>query len=249
MGSGDAVWSFDFQTGQWVVCRVAVCHSAEYDGQFLTIIMESGIQQEVTADHPIWVIEGDALADRPQLKHRDAYEDSGLALPGRWVHSQFLRVGDQLHSREGNSRIEEIRSREDCLPVYDLSVLGLPYYSVSPIGLLVHNTETPGTTPNSGANRPPNMSPPGAGRQGAFNAAKRANGVPESMQPTRVLPKIDRRGNIQPGKVYEFDVPAPGGGTRTVRIRDDAAGHNFGPNDPQNRGPHFNDEAGNHYDY
>jgi hypothetical protein len=34
-----------------------------------------------------------------------------------------------------------------------------------------------------------------------------------------------------------------------VRDRDDAAGHNYGPGDPQDRGPHFNDPAGNHYDY
>jgi filamentous hemagglutinin len=32
-------------------------------------------------------------------------------------------------------------------------------------------------------------------------------------------------------------------------IRDDVGGHNYGPADIQNRGPHFNDESGNHYDY
>jgi filamentous hemagglutinin len=75
------------------------------------------------------------------------------------------------------------------------------------------------------------------------------NGVPVSQQPSRTSPNIDRRGNVQPGAVYEFEVPKEGGGTRTVRIRDDASGHDFGFEDPQNRGPHFNDEAGNHYDY
>jgi hypothetical protein len=100
-----------------------------------------------------------------------------------------------------------------------------------------------------GGARPPNLSPPGAGRNGAFREAKRQSEVPVSQQPSRVSPNLDRRGNVQPGKIYEFEVPAPGGGTRTVRIRDDAAGHDFGPGDPQNRGPHFNDEAGNHYDY
>ncbi|WP_397458920.1 HNH/endonuclease VII fold putative polymorphic toxin [Pseudomonas asplenii] len=39
------------------------------------------------------------------------------------------------------------------------------------------------------------------------------------------------------------------GGLKTVRIRDDAGGHDFGSGNPQNRGSHFNDEAGNHYDY
>jgi filamentous hemagglutinin len=66
-----------------------------------------------------------------------------------------------------------------------------------------------------------------------------------------VLPNTDKRGNPQPGRIYEFDIPDPNapGRTKTVRIRDDCAGHDYGPNDPQNRGPHFNDEAGNHYDY
>lgn len=102
---------------------------------------------------------------------------------------------------------------------------------------------------NKAGSRPPNMSPPGAGRGGAFNEAKRQSGIPTSQQPSRVLPNEDLRGNPQPGTIYEFEVPASGGGVRTIRIRDDAGGHEFGPGNSQNRGPHFNDEAGNHYDY
>jgi hypothetical protein len=34
-----------------------------------------------------------------------------------------------------------------------------------------------------------------------------------------------------------------------VVIRDDAGGHDFGDGNSQNRGSHFNDESGNHYDY
>jgi RHS repeat-associated protein len=105
---------------------------------------------------------------------------------------------------------------------------------------------SPGQSNN---NRPPNLTPPDAGRSGALREALRRNGVPTGQQPSRVLPNVDRRGNIQPGRVYEYDIPAPGGGTRTVRIRDDAGGHYYGPNDPQNRGPHFNDEFNGHYDY
>jgi hypothetical protein len=97
---------------------------------------------------------------------------------------------------------------------------------------------------------PPNLSPPGAGRHGAFAEAKRDLGVPVSMQPTRVLPNVDRRGQSQPGRIYEFDIPGRG----TVRIRDDAAGHDWGAGNPQTRGPHFNTEGKRgdenlHYDY
>jgi len=102
---------------------------------------------------------------------------------------------------------------------------------------------------NSDFAAPLNHSPPGAGRGGAFNAAKRQSGIPTSQQPSRVSPNVDRRGNAQPGRTYEYDVSAPGGGTRTIRVRDDAGGHNYGSGNPQNRGSHFNDEAGNHYDY
>ncbi|WP_374990736.1 HNH/endonuclease VII fold putative polymorphic toxin [Acinetobacter rudis] len=69
------------------------------------------------------------------------------------------------------------------------------------------------------------------------------------MQPTRVKPNVDRRGNIQPGKQYEYEVPKFGGGTQTVIIRDDSKGHVFLDDPSQNRGPHFNTLNGNHYDY
>ncbi len=39
----------------------------------------------------------------------------------------------------------------------------------------------------------------------------------------------------------------PDGTSKT--IRDDAGGHDFGRNNPQNRGSHFNDDSREHYDY
>jgi len=106
-----------------------------------------------------------------------------------------------------------------------------------------------GDTGSTTGNRPPNLSPPGAGRQGAFNEAKRANQIPTSQQPVRTGPNTDKNGNVQPGRTYEYEVPAAGGGTKTVRIRDDAAGHTYPDNPSQNRGPHFNDSKKRHYDY
>jgi hypothetical protein len=105
------------------------------------------------------------------------------------------------------------------------------------------------TDDDEGGSRPPNLSPEGAMRRGAFNAAKKRNGVPRTQQPKAVRPNVDKRGKPQPGRMYEFEVRDSGGGTREVIIRDDAKGHFFGPGDRQNRGPHFNDEAKNHYDY
>jgi len=99
------------------------------------------------------------------------------------------------------------------------------------------------------SNRPANLSPEGAGRNGAFREAKRESGIPVTQHPDRVTPNYDRRGNLQPGVTYEFDLRNSNGTVSTLKIRDDAAGHFFGVNDSQNRGPHFNDDKGNHYDY
>ncbi|MBI1926644.1 hypothetical protein HYR99_20685 [Candidatus Poribacteria bacterium] len=93
--------------------------------------------------------------------------------------------------------------------------------------------------------RPPSLNPPGWGRRGTFREAKRRNGIPVSQQPNRVLPNTDRRGRIQSGRIYEFNQPD---GT-VKRIRDDATGHRYPDEPSQDRGPHFNDDAGNHYDY
>ena len=97
--------------------------------------------------------------------------------------------------------------------------------------------------------RPPSLTPEGAGRSGAFRQAKRDAGIPVSQQPVEVLPNVDRRGVPQPGRQYVYELPAPGGGTRRVTIRDDAAGHVYIDDPFQNRGPHFNTPNGDHYDY
>ena len=88
--------------------------------------------------------------------------------------------------------------------------------------------------------RPPNLTPEGAKRRGAFREAKRRNGIPNSQQP-RQGKNYNKRGELQPGRSYDF-------GNGKV-IRDDSAGHEF-PDDPvQNTHLHFNDPPGNHYDY
>ena len=96
--------------------------------------------------------------------------------------------------------------------------------------------------------RPPNLSPEGAGRKGAFNEAKRHSGIPTSQSPDRVEPNFDRRGRRQPGRTYEFD-QIQNGRKNTITIRDDAGEHIYLDDPYQNRGPHFNDMEGNHYDY
>ena len=92
------------------------------------------------------------------------------------------------------------------------------------------------------------MSPEGGGRRGAFREAKRQNDVPVSQQPNRVGSIAIERGTDQEEpmnsrfllKVVERARCAYAR-TRRVTTSD--------PGISQNRGPHFNDESGNHYDY
>ena len=101
---------------------------------------------------------------------------------------------------------------------------------------------------NADKQKPADKSRPGSGRNGALREARRQNGVPTSggtPEGGNEGPNRNRLGEVVAGREYTYR----DGQGREVRIRDDAAGHNYGEGDPQNRGPHFNDPAGNHYDY
>jgi hypothetical protein len=207
---------------------VALVHETPYEGEVLTLEFEDGTSLEVTEDHPIWVIEGHGLASRPQLHFRDACEDSGLSLPGRWVHSQALRVGDQLYGRDGAQvRIRTILSRQDSLPVYNLSVLGLPYYAVGSVGVVVHNTESvPGSVQAqtrrvfTATNEAVDLSRQGTGATNAQSGTLTSRGaggtfVTETDLTNPSALEIHVRSNVPPGGeppsfVSEIEVPARG---------------------------------------
>ncbi len=105
---------------------------------------------------------------------------------------------------------------------------------------------------------PPNLSPPGAGRHGAFKQAKRDFGIPVTMKPDDITENIDKRKKVQPGRVYVYEIKKTNEQGRVekseIKIRDDVAGHTH-PDDPsQNRGKHFNvvvdeKDMNVHYDY
>ena len=111
----------------------------------------------------------------------------------------------------------------------------------------------PATNASTAGSRPANLSPPGAGRRGAFREAKRDMGIPNSQQPLQFGPNINNQAKVEPGRDYIFERYGAGRSIEPpISIRDDKGGHFYGPNDPQNRGPHFNTpkEINNgHYDY
>lgn len=93
--------------------------------------------------------------------------------------------------------------------------------------------------------RSESKTPKGAGRKGALKEAKRNNRVPTSQQPEEQSPNYDKQGKGQPGRLYKYR-DSEG---NPVNIRDDSKGHQYSDDPVQNRDPHFNDKAGNHYDY
>ncbi len=153
-----------------------------------------------------------------------------------WIPAVQLTVGELLKTKDGSIEIESITQRLGTQRVYNIEVETQHCYYVGNNKILSHNVNK--------CAQPPSLTPPDAGRKGAFKQAKRNNDIPITQQPDRVLPNVDKRGNPQAGRIYEFDTPQ---GTKS--IRNDIGGHKYLDDPSQNRGSHFNDDAGNHYDY
>ena len=153
-----------------------------------------------------------------------------------WKRTDELAVGMKVEDEDGVSlTIVSVHQTDGLDGTYNLTVADFNTYFVGDLNVLVHNC----------GSKPPNLSPDGAGRKGAFGEAKRQNDIPVSQQPDSVSPNVDKRGNSQPGRQYNY-TNSKG---EKVTIRDDAAGHEFKDDPSQNRGPHFNDDKGRHFDY
>ena len=146
-----------------------------------------------------------------------------------WTAASQLRAGDILVRHDGQYVVVEKVQHEILeapITVYNFEVADFHTYYVGYGSVLVHNTCGPKKQATYST------------RKQAFNAAKREIGVPRSQQPT-VLPNIGNRGEINPGRVYDF-----GNGRY---IRDDVVGHTF--QDGTHIGPHFNTPNGLHIFY
>ncbi|MDE6702006.1 MAG: hypothetical protein K2K10_13505 [Acetatifactor sp.] len=210
---GDEVWSCDVETGETGCKRVTRLSVSEFsDIAHVTI---DGETIDATTTHPFYV------------------EEYGFKPAGQLLAGEKVRL---LDGGTGEVEAVTVEHLDEPVKVYNFEVEDWHTYYVAELGVLVHNKGCGTTT----GNRPPNLSPEGAGRNGAYREAKRKNNIPMSEQP-KVTPNIDKRGNRQPGKTYEFE--------NGIKIRDDAKGHKYRDNPTQNRGPHFNDPDGNHFDY
>ena len=250
---GDLVYSYDTLTGEVSQRKVTATFSNTSDHiNYLTILDKNGKEQviETTDGHPFWVV-----SDTPDLSRAARgylyengrwlyHEDVTPTDHGYWVEAKDLRTGDTFLGANGElSTLTNIvrLEQEGGIGIFNFTVEGnhnyfilAKQYEYGQSCILVHNNSI----------KPPNLTPVGAGRTGAFREAKRMNGIPVSQQPSRVLPNVDKRGVVQPGRVYEFDTPSG-----KVWIRDDAAGHVYS-NAAQNRPPHINVVGTNqHFDY
>ncbi len=137
---GEKVKSYDFETGQWMLRPVTERMDNNYTGPVLTI--EAGNSKiEATIHHPFWVIKGHELNLRPSPRNFSPDEDQGRSLPGKWVNSHELMVGDVIVASDGERYpITAISQRyETAFAVSNLTIGDHHNYAAGPNSFLVHN--------------------------------------------------------------------------------------------------------------
>ncbi len=134
---GDLVWAFDRQVSEWRLCSVT--RKFERQSNLITSLsLADGTELTGTDRHPFWVIEGEDLAARPTGDHGS--DEIPGRTPGRWVAMRALRAGDAVLARHGRvTRVVEVNTRSESVPVYNMTVAGLHSYAVGNSGVLVHN--------------------------------------------------------------------------------------------------------------
>src|SRR5262249_45769455 len=91
---GQLVWAYDLVASEWRLRRVSRTYSRPCDGMAASVTV-AGETIVSTSRHPYFVIRGEALENRPRLKHL-ATVPADSTTPGRWVDAADLRVGDEL---------------------------------------------------------------------------------------------------------------------------------------------------------
>jgi hypothetical protein len=103
------------------------------------VATESG-KVEMTAGHPVWVLEGEGLEARPPVEHLLPHEHEGRRLPCRLVLADDARVGDRVMLRlNGPATVTGLTVRPPAGPVVNLKVKDLRTFCVGFVDLLVHN--------------------------------------------------------------------------------------------------------------
>jgi len=206
---GEQVWSCDLVKQLWRLCRVAEPYSIHYKGT-LVLVTAAGETTEATYQHPYSVVRGAGLADRPRPEHL-AEVPSDARVPGRWVDSSDLRVGDEVLLRDGRIvPVERLGHRLFEGAVYNMEVEDLHCYAVGGSSVLVHNNNGSGTgMPRKGAEI-------GRGAEGVVyenldqpgTVVKEFNqGGTSPVQAENEFQNLERAWAIRPDNVVEAQAP------------------------------------------
>ena len=152
---GEKVWSYDHRLLKWTERQVVDVYRHDHCGPMATIQV-NGETLRATGGHPVWVVRGEGLAERPAPSRISSYEAGGQQ-EGRWVLAYDLRANDEVLLRRG----DVVALNSVCLDdveeqVYNFKVDEFQNYAVGESGILVHNTNQllgskKVTTPNAAA--------------------------------------------------------------------------------------------------
>ena len=138
---GENVWSYHQESKTWEFREVLETYTFVYEGDVITF--QVGEEEIVaTGNHPIWVIAGEGLGTRPRVGSEIGTDEHGFTEAGRWVEARHLKLGDQLNLKGGQSEsVVTLHNKEREVQVFNFQVEGNHNYTVSSLGILVHNAD------------------------------------------------------------------------------------------------------------
>jgi hypothetical protein len=147
---GTEVYACDPSSGEWILAKVLKRREYDYDGDMITIQMDS-IKIQANGNHPFYVLSGEQLESRP-LPQDIPEEDLEMVGPGRWVEARDLTEGDVLRSKGDEGLvITSLSNRDERTKVYNLEIEGYHNFAVHQTGILVHNKKRAATpSPSTG---------------------------------------------------------------------------------------------------
>ncbi|MEZ6056954.1 MAG: deaminase domain-containing protein [Planctomycetaceae bacterium] len=91
-----------------------------------------------TGRHPVWVVRGEALSQRP-ITEELGDDNLPSRTKGRWVEARYLEVGDLLLTPHGELRVDDLFREETTAQVFNLQIANVHAYTVGNASILVHN--------------------------------------------------------------------------------------------------------------
>ena len=125
-------------TEEWSLCEVGDRLEHDFEGTIVTLVVEGDLIH-ATGDHPIWVVDGEELSQRPLAT--DAGDDRWPEVGhGRWVDAKDIKTMDEVFLTDGRKvTVTATSAFSASMQVFNLDVFGHHTYAVGSSGILVHN--------------------------------------------------------------------------------------------------------------